>query len=237
MIKQTTTFPQFSKLPKELQLLVWEIAVAEPQTLTIKHGLKQDWWKMRRTVTESVEDVLCCRAEYKTPGFLHACHESRKAGLKLYRPAFEAQLGHPVYFNFENNLLYIKNWVAGFYFIEFTPKFGVSPNEIQSIRRLSVRLMEEVDEETLEFICSSFPGLHDLWIREPNHAFRKLPANSLPVTRTPQDAFELWDFLEKFILDEINDKYDELLDWSPPTVRIGKEEEWERAATSIAKRR
>lgn len=42
---------------------------------------------------------------FTIPSLLHACAESRSEALKWYSPAFEVRIGHPVYFDWEQDIL------------------------------------------------------------------------------------------------------------------------------------
>jgi hypothetical protein len=88
-----TSFKFFSRLPAELQLIVWESAVSnlDPYVAT-----------MYKTGS------LCSP---KTPtgvlSLLHTCTTSRKVALKKYKPLFTTLRGNPVYFNSSKDIFYV----------------------------------------------------------------------------------------------------------------------------------
>ncbi|KAG9241131.1 hypothetical protein BJ878DRAFT_570441 [Calycina marina] len=96
-----TTFAKFLELPVELQLIVWRFAVPDPRVILVGGYLS-----MRQG------DDPRNKASADIPGILHACKESRAAGLKLFRTVFDAQLKHPVFFRSGTDLLIFHDNIA-----------------------------------------------------------------------------------------------------------------------------
>lgn len=96
---------------------------------------------------------------WKVPGILHANHDSRRAGLKLYDLAFAAQLGHPIYINFAQDILTFVGFGADLLFIGSTPKFGVSAKHLDSVQYAFVATAEPLGPDLLEWSCGHFRNL------------------------------------------------------------------------------
>lgn len=106
-------FPQFSRLPKELQLRIWEMTTEEPRIVIIRSS--------------------CCPSgrgiwsPTPVPAALHVCAESRAVALKTYKLSFsvssqnrllwplwhsnreERSFPAQVYFNFARDVLYFRS--------------------------------------------------------------------------------------------------------------------------------
>jgi hypothetical protein len=86
-------FP-FGRLPKELQLRIWELSRDKPRIIPLE--------ARSRLVEQndgSVRRYIDCVAVIKTPTILHICRDSREIGLKIYNVRFETFLRHPIYFD------------------------------------------------------------------------------------------------------------------------------------------
>ncbi|KAH7336171.1 hypothetical protein BKA65DRAFT_552835 [Rhexocercosporidium sp. MPI-PUGE-AT-0058] len=85
------TFPPFQRLPIELRLKIWTLAV-EPRIVHI------EWSRPRRQCLSP--DV---------PALLHVSREARAEGLKIYNPAFNTSDSlTPVYINFELDTIFFR---------------------------------------------------------------------------------------------------------------------------------
>ncbi|KFY38780.1 hypothetical protein V495_06383 [Pseudogymnoascus sp. VKM F-4514 (FW-929)] len=100
-------FPQFAKLPLELQDLIWEAVATEPRVVP---------------VSVKMSSTLCS----PIPSLLQVCSASRAVGLQHYSLAFASLPGTgyfadnadfvlpKVYFNFDRDVLYFReDWNAG----------------------------------------------------------------------------------------------------------------------------
>jgi hypothetical protein len=87
------TFP-FDRLPKELQLRVWELSRDEPRIIPLEAGCRKE-----ENGDGSIKEIMDCVALVKTPTILHVCRDYREIGLKIYKLRFEASLRHPIYFD------------------------------------------------------------------------------------------------------------------------------------------
>ncbi len=83
-------FPLFPKLPMELRILVWTAAASIPRIITIRRGIGQDLHYANLTV----------------PVILHTSQEARKAAKDWYTRISSGHLGHLMYINFTNDVLF-----------------------------------------------------------------------------------------------------------------------------------
>jgi hypothetical protein len=95
-------FPQFSRLPQEIRLKIWDIVTNEPRAVII-HSSSGDPYGGFRSPTP-------------IPAALHTCLESRELALKKYELTFSARdvrggLDYParIWFNFEQDMVYFRH--------------------------------------------------------------------------------------------------------------------------------
>jgi hypothetical protein len=69
---QATCFPRFAKLPAEIQLQIWEFTLC-PRLITIEIIIYYRTGSRHVSLRASIHTIL------------HACHASRKLGLKYYK--------------------------------------------------------------------------------------------------------------------------------------------------------
>jgi len=104
MVEQCAAFPQFPQLPKEIQLLVWSFAVLDPRMIHIESGLVTTVWTDRGDKNTDPSNINekeeICLTKIAIPPVLHACYDSRVAGLKVFKAVGKAQFGHLIYVNF-----------------------------------------------------------------------------------------------------------------------------------------
>jgi hypothetical protein len=91
-------FAPFEKLPLELQTQIWGYAIPGPRIATVKSTsiyTQVDNFSWRRELA----------VQYQIPALLHVCRTSRAVALKFYRLAFAEWLLHPIYFDFQRDVL------------------------------------------------------------------------------------------------------------------------------------
>ncbi|TGO26085.1 hypothetical protein BPAE_0066g00110 [Botrytis paeoniae] len=89
--------PKNSTLPKELQLEIWKIAVADIDAQIITIDTKV------HPINDQSQVNQYHRAQYQIPSLLHACGDAREVGLKYYRPLFGREIGGaPIYMAIDN---------------------------------------------------------------------------------------------------------------------------------------
>jgi hypothetical protein len=94
-------FTCFSNLPFELRRKIWIFALPGPRAVTIKS----------RCHTFELESLDYVRAIATPPALLHTTNESREVALEFYELSFGAiSKGHPVYIDFQVDILYLKGW-------------------------------------------------------------------------------------------------------------------------------
>ncbi|KAM3084366.1 hypothetical protein ACMFMG_001528 [Clarireedia jacksonii] len=94
--KSQHSFGMFSKLPPELKIMIWSLAIEVPQLVQFVCDNGPD----------PTQDFL--RAKYTIPAVLHVCRDSRAQALKSYTPILERTLSYPLYFNFKNDYMLVK---------------------------------------------------------------------------------------------------------------------------------
>lgn len=94
-------FKPFPRLPDELQLMVWQYALPT-EGRVIKILTVPDDVPKRRQGEKKNRPI----ATWFIPAMLHACHLSRLVAFTVYSPQFINILAHPVYFNFEKEILF-----------------------------------------------------------------------------------------------------------------------------------
>ena len=90
-------FPQFPRLPKEIQRIIWTFAKPDPRAIYVEGGHDvrivsggQD--RNGNPLPDREEYILKeCQTQVPVPAILHACWESRAAGLKMYSSVFQNQ--------------------------------------------------------------------------------------------------------------------------------------------------
>jgi hypothetical protein len=78
---QATSFTYFSKLPREIQLSIWEYSLPPPRMI---HIFAQPWWFPMTTQSARNLHKHVWLDRSPVPAILHACVDSREVGLKHY---------------------------------------------------------------------------------------------------------------------------------------------------------
>jgi hypothetical protein len=134
------------KFPMELQLMIWKAALPKGKVITIDHV--KDWESLRLLIQSlsplnnglpsfhwnpDLRSRITMKSECIIPAMLHACYISRVATLKTLKPVFAAELGRPIFFNFQTDILHLSQSQTMRIFCEQTPHFCVSQLHIDSI--------------------------------------------------------------------------------------------------------
>ncbi|CAG8960783.1 hypothetical protein HYFRA_00002320 [Hymenoscyphus fraxineus] len=112
MSKTPLTFPLFNNLPKELREQIWDLALPDPQviTITLVHdeetiaGSPTEKEGTYGTVTRLVEK---CHAIYDFPSLLLVNSEARERALRHYKLCFEDNFIYPIYFDATRDTLHL----------------------------------------------------------------------------------------------------------------------------------
>lgn len=230
-INHYTKFTLFSDLPKELQLLIWSFVEVDRQNIHIASSKTKGDQEIDPLTGRRKDSVgpLCYTSKYETPALLHTCYDSRKVALKSYRPAFTAQLGHPVYFDFKNDsLLFLSSRIV-MEFLADTPGFGVSPSHVGSVRSLVILSPDKISSRKVRITCRYFSGLENL---DVVHQYTRPITDSstlFPLVIDPKKHVFVWDPSRPYITAPIPDFRGPLEGWTPPRIRAGSVEQWQRA--------
>jgi hypothetical protein len=100
--KNDPSFHLFPTLPVELRLKIWKLNMAEAQIVISASTLKDD-------IYEDTYSAKIIKSSCRVPPNLHINHKSRVEALKCYKPVFAKRLGHPVFFDFSKDYL----WLSG----------------------------------------------------------------------------------------------------------------------------
>lgn len=120
---------------------------------------------------------------YSNPSILHVCYDSRCAALKVYKLAFGAELGNPIYFNIAKDSLYFLDLGLVRLFGRRAPAY--SPRDSDKLLRIWF-LADNMRLSHIEIICQALPRLQQLLFIERDPIFRKSASRELE-TITPTD--------------------------------------------------
>ncbi|PBP23735.1 hypothetical protein BUE80_DR005388 [Diplocarpon rosae] len=239
-IKQLTTFPQFSRLPRELQLMIWATVVPERRVIQLIGPDSAQTSLPPGTPPASFR--LCIR--FSIPPILSTCFDARAAGLKIYEKAFVSYLQRPVYFDFDRDYLELDvrtiEYFAGMSEDRDTPL--LEPLKVKSLALMNDRPLRAQD---VVFYCKLFSRLERLAISEPGPSTFPSPRlalyvqNSVPTvphTFLPgQNSFRHnWDKLRAPIMKRISYVRPALAQWEPPLLIIGTDAQWEQHSKNAA---
>lgn len=209
-VKQYTTFPKFTALPRELQLSIWEVAIPDPREFYIvSREIQFSSSEMRREPGHVNPTVSSTRAAieskekrymnsaFPVPGILHACYDSRVAGLKMFSLAFGKTFGFPIYFNFDADLLKFSGFIPLYILIKrealSTENRGRSLGSLDLIQYLRINQPFAVVEQHLS-CCKWFKSLKHLMFMEPTPRASQNPAtkSGKPRVWLPEDTQKFW---------------------------------------------
>jgi hypothetical protein len=149
-LSQTKQFQCFSKLPKELQLMIWKEAIGDGRIVPINLHFDVDKmvpllrrysdWEGRARFLASGEfrQLLSLRPADRPPAVMSACRDSRAMAKKVLSPAFAAQTNSRMFFNFSKDVLHFQWDSAARLFCERSPNFGISRTHLESMRSLAL---------------------------------------------------------------------------------------------------
>lgn len=161
-MNQKAQFHQFPKLAPELQTMIFKEALPDGRIVSLRTAEiyvdTPDKW-----TREWFSDEPLLDGKYKSvkivvgttlPALLHVNVMAREVALKEYQPEFHHCLPHPVYFNFDRDILYIQSDRANKLFQGIT----------QMMRRFPIPLSRGLDiakmEEKLKFLMFGEPCLY-----------------------------------------------------------------------------
>ncbi|KAF8848820.1 hypothetical protein BDZ45DRAFT_732657 [Acephala macrosclerotiorum] len=227
-ITQHTTFPKFSLLPKELQLLIWRYAEEDPRTILISADFS-------RTNGLGFHINLV----QKKPGTLETSYDARVAAQKIYRPILNSifPMRPPlVYFNLASDRMEIDLKLLNLFKSNATKRPFVE-NELPLVKRLTVEMQNVLlTEAHLVKICRFFSGLTHLQI------IQKIPYytdnDDVPHTYKPSEnsAVHNWPRIEPLIKAPIDFVRSKLKEWKPPILIIGSWLQWQGLEDKLRER-
>ncbi|PBP22036.1 hypothetical protein BUE80_DR007110 [Diplocarpon rosae] len=239
-IKQLTTFPQFSCLPRELQLMIWARVVPERRVIQL---IAPDSAQTSLPPGNPPGAFLLC-ISYSIPPILCTCYDARVAGLKIYEKAFVSYVQRPIYFDFDRDYLELDvrtiEYFAGLSEDRDTPL--LEPLKVKNLAIMNDRPLRAMD---LVFYCKLFSRLERLAISEPGLSPSSSPIPSLyiqnsvptvPHTFLPdQNSFRHnWDKLRAPIMRRVPYTRPALTKWEPPRLTIGTDAQWEQQSENPA---
>jgi hypothetical protein len=131
------SFP-FQDLPPELQLQIWSYLVPEQLVVTIRSPRYSG--PSEEVFDPNIHIIRRPTASYHIPALLHICRDSRSFGSRIYRPCFERQLGHPIWFNLSKDLLLMVDGKAFASFMATTrhSEIVADYSDLQQVRNLAI---------------------------------------------------------------------------------------------------
>lgn len=141
-----------------------DLAIGEPRALFIDVVPDPKRRIGENTFPRGVRDPhpgkkLKLQCRMPIPATLHVNYDSRKAALKVFDLAFAAQLGHPLYINFAQDILTFTSRNATFLFVGSTPTFGVSVKHTNSVQYVMTMTEHLFDDRILLWNNKHFHGL------------------------------------------------------------------------------
>lgn len=185
-------FTLFSKLPPELQDMVWEFEASVPRVLEITgekpHPIE---WRTRIIATYTIN------SPHQIPPTLHATSASRQVALKLYTPAFSFDLGHPVYFNFGCDVLHYRSSLMIFHGDDISKETKDVEFDVKKVENLMVEKDGLSPIYALRTCAAMFPRLKTVVLEYEEHFKSNLGFDYGEYT------FEHWTrYLEKELMGE-----------------------------------
>ncbi|CZT04352.1 uncharacterized protein RAG0_10851 [Rhynchosporium agropyri] len=225
-VKQLTSFPQFSKLPREIQLTIWEHA--QPRRQVVSINCREVDLKAVPDPDESPAMTL----EYRRPSMIEACSDARAAGLRCFTPALNLYLPSPIRFNFDHDVLeldmHMMEWIASVH------EDGQLPIEDTTlVKNLAISHYRRFRAEDIILVCQYFSGLESLMINEPE-IDDSFPSAGMPKLLSPSEASfnsrYRWKGVEEMIKKKISNVRPKLDHWVPPLLLTGTDTQWASVA-------
>jgi hypothetical protein len=118
-----TTFHSFSRLPVELRFQIYSYLIPGPRTIAIKvdelqvthHSAYQRAMikiarrNRNRIANFGAGSLSITRGVAMIPALLHVSHEARAYMRRYYQLSFSPFLGYPIWFDFEKDILFLKD--------------------------------------------------------------------------------------------------------------------------------
>jgi len=107
-------FTFFPKLPFEMVNMIWKWALPGSRIITIQSRPRLDARDYPLPAMSYLSLNPACKVNVNpiaTP-LLHACSRSRQIALMRYEVAFGSQLKHPIYFDWDRDIVYLKGNIA-----------------------------------------------------------------------------------------------------------------------------
>lgn len=116
----------------------WKFVDPDPNVVTIK--------KANTTTTKEIDgrtrQITGYQAKswYTVPALLHTCYTSRQIALESYHPRFETHLGHPIYFNFNTDIIKMEDCeaLASFLRVPWFANLDIDLEDANQIRFLAI---------------------------------------------------------------------------------------------------
>lgn len=159
------SFPQFSRMPKEIRLLIWEMALPDPRVVTIesKPMKKAAADESSRGFFEFMSPIGIT-SDSSPPHILLACREAFSVVSKFYEPVFCIFNSFPeTYFNFDLDTVYLNSDLFELDLMDSMSLIADQEN-LQQVHHLAILLdasrlpLIQRIEEWLEPLICTFTG-------------------------------------------------------------------------------
>jgi hypothetical protein len=143
--------------------LQWEFVDPDPNVVTIKQANTTS----AKEIDGRIKHITNyqANAQYTVPALLHTCYTSRKIALETYHPRFEAHLGHPIYFDFNKDILKMEGCeaLASFLRVPWFANLEINFEHANQIRFLAISGESISYQDRILQRLHRFEGLDDLY--------------------------------------------------------------------------
>ena len=175
----------FNKFPMEVQRMIWEAAFPEVgKIITINEKLVAEGsvpnsipvpvWRGRPRSNMDIGFRLSVTSPAVFPATLHVCSLSREIADKAFTRAFQAQIGHPLLINFEEDILYLTSVEAMDVFQMCSRHSGISQQHLDSVKRVALPYAANTTYFGNATVLATFPKLTELYMVMPTAQFERI---------------------------------------------------------------
>lgn len=231
--KQLETFPQFSKLPPELRLRIWELAVESEDDRIVVIQTIPFLFPLHSSIPQYSDGVK----QPHTPALLSVCYDAREAALKRYKIAFSSELktAMPIWFDFGTDMLEFEDDEAVSRFSDAAVELG-EMSDGQLVKNIAIRLPRSLWGLDMIEACTAFPNLEKILFQEPDK--RASPAlaricpssytynHEFPTSRIPEEFNKIFPGFDSDIKEELKERGLDANSWRPPIFAYGTKRQW-----------
>lgn len=159
---------------------------------------------------------------YKPPSLLHVSFDARRAALKVYETAFSLELGYPIYFDFNKDILYFKHLEA---LTAFCSSTADASTDLDRVTMVFFEPPKQTRNRDLFHICRRFSGLKSLFLREADPTVGNPPTSPIRHISPARFRAHLPITLSRILAAQQDRKLD-TSQYQPPIIHIGTKSQW-----------